>query len=106
MNSTSRVGSSSSISVVSCLACGGMVCSFVAADPRGGRDSSLDVAVHEVDLLKPAQTLADVLRPYLPHSLDGLELGVGPSQQLIEATELAHDLVDHELRQPRDAPED
>src|ERR1700719_1430428 len=87
------------------MTCGGMVSSFVSADRRAARDSSLDVAVHEVDLLQPAQALAYVLRPDLAHSLDRLERRVGRGQQFIETAELGHDLVDHELGQARNAPE-
>jgi hypothetical protein len=36
--------------------------------------SGLQIAVHEVDLLQTAKALADVLRPLVPHSLDGFEL--------------------------------
>src|ERR1700728_319360 len=121
MYSTSRGTSSSSISSTSAVACGGMMSSFVAADRRTARvsllgqvsvaslsgfASSLQVAVHEVDLLQPAQALADVLRPDLPHALDRLELGVGRSQQLVQATELTHDPRDRQPRQPRNPPED
>src|SRR5579864_1656863 len=67
--------------------------------------SSLQVAVHEVYLLQPAQTLADVLRPYLSHSLDRLELCITGGQQLIQSPELLDDLAHHELRQARNAPE-
>jgi hypothetical protein len=42
--------------------------------PVGWPVSSLQVAVHEVELLQPAQALADVLRPDLPHALNRLEL--------------------------------
>ena len=66
-----------------------MVSSFVAAACRAARDSSLQVAVHEVDLLQPAQALADFLRPDLPNSLDRLQLGVGRGQELVQAAELA-----------------
>ena len=68
--------------------------------------SGLQVAVHEVDLLQPAKALADVLRADLPDALDRLQLGVGGGEHLVEPAELAHDLRDDELRQPRDAAED
>ena len=106
MYSTSRVTSSSSVSVASSVACAGMVSSFVAAGRWAALDSSLQVAIHEVELLQPAQALADVLRADLAHALDRLELGVGGGEQLVEAAELADDLRDDQLRQPRDAPED
>src|SRR5271155_67254 len=116
MYSTSRVTSSSSIIDTSAVACGGMVSSFVAAARRTARVSrlgqasvksalsSLQVAIHEVDLLQPAQALADVLRPDLPHALDRLQIGVAGGQQLIQPAELAHDPSDCQSRQPRDAP--
>src|SRR5271165_5873317 len=103
MNSTSRVGPSSSISVVSCIESGGMVSSFVSADRWAAHDSSLYVAIHQVDLLQPSQALADVLGPDLPHSLDRLERGVRGGQQLFQAAELAHYLGDDELGQSGDA---
>src|SRR5271155_5336929 len=116
MYSTSRVTSSSSISSISAVACGGMVSSLVAADRRTARVSrlgqicvrsvsSLQVAIHEVDLLQSAQALADVLRPDLPHALARLQFGVAGAQQLIQAAELAHDPSDRQSRQPRDAPQ-
>src|ERR671934_2362437 len=65
----------------------------------------LQIAVHEVDLLQPAQALADVLGADLTHAFDGLELGVCGREHLVEAAELLHDLLDHELGEPRDAAE-
>src|SRR5947199_334543 len=83
-----------------------MVFSFCFGQPlwRPVR-SSLQVAIHEVDLLQPAQALADVLGPDLSYPLDCLELGVRGGQQLVEASELADDLGDDDLRQPRYAPQ-
>src|ERR671938_1118673 len=77
-----------------------------AAGRGGGSKSCLQVAVDQVDLLQAAQALADVLRADLADALDGLELGVGRGEHLVQAAELVHDLLDDELRQPRDAPED
>src|SRR5919112_4187219 len=82
--------------------------------PRGGprgvglgwKSSGLQVAIDQVDLLQAAQALADVLRSDLADALDRLELGVGGGEHLVEAAELAHDLLNHELRQPRDAAQD
>src|SRR5882757_5691736 len=82
-----------------------MVFSFVPAAQTDGPYSSLQVAVHEVDLLQPAQALADVLRPDLADTLDRLQVGVGRGQQLVETAELANDLRHDHLRQPRDAAE-
>src|SRR5919112_1560503 len=86
----------------------GMVSSFIGfgpgAGPPGG--SCLQVAVHEVDLLQPAKTLADVLRTDLPHAVDGLELGVRGGEDLVQATELSGDVLHHELREARDPAED
>src|ERR1700761_3745919 len=74
--------------------------------PAGGRPlSSLQVPVHEVELLQPAQALADVLRPDLAHALDPLQLGVARGEQLVEAAELGDDLRYDELRESRDAPQ-
>src|SRR6266511_5604939 len=72
----------------------------------GGGSLRLQVTVHEVDLLKPAQALADVLGADLAHAVDGLELGVCCREHLVEAAELLHDLLDHEPGEPRDAAED
>src|SRR5919109_4850041 len=80
--------------------------------PRGGGvgveviSSRLQVAVDEIDLLQAAKALADVLRPDLADALDGLELGVRGREHLVEAAELVNDLLDDELRQPRDAAQD
>src|SRR6478752_5350458 len=77
--------------------------SFVPAAQTDGPYSSLQVPVHEVDLLQPAQALADVLRPDLADSLDRLQVGVGRGEQLIESAELADDLRHDHLGQARDA---
>src|SRR3954447_2607835 len=71
-----------------------------------GGVSCLQVAVHEVDLLQPAQALADVLGADLTHAFDGLELGIGGRQHLVQPAELLDDLLDDELGKPRDAAED
>src|SRR4051795_13012790 len=72
----------------------------------GSKSSRLQVAVDQVDLLQAAQALADVLRADLAHALDGLELGVGRGEHLVEAAELVDDLLDHQLGQARDPPQD
>src|SRR6185312_14629160 len=106
MCSTTRVTSSSSVRIASSVACAGMVSSLVPAGPGGpALVSSLQVAVHEVELLQPAQALADVLGADLAHALDRLELRVGRRQQLVEAAELGDDLGDDELRKPWDPAE-
>src|SRR4051794_32465531 len=88
---------------------------LLASSPRGGaagrgggskKSSGLQVAVDQVDLLQAAQALADVLRADLADAVDGLELGVRGREHLVEAAELVHDLLDDQLRQARDAPED
>src|SRR6188472_1937997 len=66
----------------------------------------LEIAVDEVDLLQPAQALADVLGADLPHALDGLELAVRGREHLVESSEFLDDVLDDELRQPRDPAED
>src|SRR5687768_10243425 len=101
MHSASRVISRSSI----CSAVSGMVSSFIRVRPRAG-SSCLQVAVHEVDLLKPAKALADVLRPYLSHALDRLQLGVGRGEDLVQPAELADDVLHHQLGKPGDAAQD
>src|SRR4051812_20314529 len=86
-----------------------MVSSSVRVRPRAGPPAlalGLQVTVHEIDLLKPAKALADVLRTDLPHALDGLELGVRRGEDLVQPAELAHDVLHHEAREPRDAAED
>src|SRR3712207_4165926 len=107
---TSRSSTSFSASAAS-----GMVILLGSSPARGaaGRGgcvevcgSCLQVAIHEVDLLQAAETLADVLGADLADALDGLQLGVGGGQHLVQAAELVDDLLDDELRQPRDAPED
>src|SRR5947209_15347504 len=50
--------------------------------------SRLQVPVHQVDFLLAAKPLADVLRPDLADSVDGLQLAVGGGQQLLEPSEL------------------
>src|SRR3954469_1949832 len=66
----------------------------------------LQITVHEVDLLKPAKALADVLRTNLSHALDGLELRVRRGEDLVEPAELADDVLHHQAREPWDAAED
>src|SRR6188472_3416853 len=107
MHSASRVMSrSSSWSVVE----SGMVSSFIGVRPGAGRPtvsgSCLQVAIDEIDLLQPAKALSDVLRADLPHALDRLQLGVGGGKDLVEPAELAHDVLDDQLREPGDAAQD
>jgi hypothetical protein len=54
--------------------------SLFVAGQGDGVYSGLQVAVHEVDLLQTAKALADVLRTYLPYSLNRFELGVRGGQ--------------------------
>src|SRR3712207_4082373 len=108
MHSASRVISRSSIWSI---AVSGMVASFnrgasACRTSVGFAFSGLQVTVHEVDLLQPAKALADVLRADLSHALDRLELRVGGGEDLVQPAELADDVLDHQLRQARDAPED
>src|ERR671922_330401 len=86
----------------------GMVSSFVGAGPesRTAGGLRLQIAVHEVDLLQPAKALADVLRADLSYAVHRFELGIGRGKDLVQPVELAHDVLDHQLRQPRDAAED
>src|SRR4051812_19616862 len=66
----------------------------------------LQVAIDEVDLLQPAQALADLLGPDPPHTLHGFELGIRGGEHLVEPAERLHDVGHDELRQARDAPQD
>ena len=86
----------------------GIVTSSFATGATSSRCAGLglQIAVHEVDLLQAAKALADVLRPDLADSVDGLQLAVSGGEELVEAPELPHDLVHEQLRQTRDAPED
>src|SRR3954449_660240 len=82
-----------------------------AAPPRawsgkGLAASRLQIPVDEVDLLEAPQPLPDVLGADLPHAFHRLQLFVGRRQHLVEPPELLDDLLDDELREPRDAPED
>src|SRR3954467_987585 len=71
-----------------------------------GSASRLQVPVDQVDLLEPAETLADVLRADLPHALHRLEFGVGGGEYLVQPAELADDVLHHEPGQAWDAAED
>src|SRR5215218_4776977 len=86
----------------------GMVSSFIGVGPGYGPPggSSLQVTVHEVDLLQPAKSLADVLRADLSHAVHRFQLGVGRGKDLVQSAELADDVLYHQLRQPGDAAED
>src|SRR3954467_9020082 len=66
----------------------------------------LQVAIDEVDLLQPAQALADLFCSDLAHALDAFQLRVGRRQQLVQPTELFHDVRDDQLGQSWDSPED
>src|SRR5215213_8212846 len=102
MHSISRLMSRSSIWSVSVAM---MSSSFGSSACRTTKRLSLglQVTVHEIDLLQPAKALADVLRTDLPHTLDGLELRVRRGEDLVEPTELAHDVLHDEAWQARDA---
>src|SRR4051795_4244931 len=105
MFSTTRSTSRSSRS--SCSVVSVMVRSSLGATARRSQSVlCLQVAVHEIDLLKPAKALADVLRPDLAYTLDRLQFGVGRGEHLVQSAEVAHDVRDHDAREPRDAPED
>ena len=66
----------------------------------------LQVSINEIDLLLSAKALADVLRPDLADSVDGLQLAVCGGEQLLESPELVDDPLHYELGQPWYAPED
>src|SRR3954471_11590541 len=105
MHSISRLMSRSSIWSVSVAM---MSSSFGSSACRTTKRLSLglQVTVHEIDLLKPAKALADVLRTNLAHALDGLELRVRGGEDLVEPAELAHDVLHDEAWQARNATED
>src|SRR5436309_10381426 len=105
MFSISRTTSRSSRSSVSVVSV--MVRSSLGATARRSQCVlCLQVAVHEIDLLKSAKALADVLRPDLAYALDRLQFGVGRGEHLVQSAEVPNDVRDEEARQPRDAPED
>src|ERR1044071_3615143 len=107
MHSASRVMSRSSIASWSVVAVSvGMVSSFNQGVRMPDDMSCLQIAVHEVDLLEPAKTLADVLRTDFSDALHRLQLGVGRRQDLVEPAEFADDVLHHELGQPGYPPQD
>ena len=65
----------------------------------------LQVAINEVDLLLTAKALADVLRPDLADSVDGLQLAVCGGEQLLKSSELFNDPLHDKLGQPWYAPQ-
>src|SRR6187397_1776981 len=105
MHSASRVISMSSMSCSVAVSVG-MVSSFIRFVRLPDETSCLQVAVHEVDLLETAKSLADVLRPDLAYALHRLQLWVGRCEDLVQPAYLAHDVLHHQLRQPRNAAED
>src|SRR6266498_2613217 len=68
-------------------------------------DLGLQVAVHEIDLLKPPQALANLLRADLADALDALELTAGRGEHHVEGTELPDHVVDDGLGQAGDPAE-
>src|SRR5581483_12238531 len=68
--------------------------------------SRLQVPIHQVDLLLAAKALADVLRPDLADSVDGLQLAIGGGQQFLEPAELAHDPLHHQFGEPGNPSQD
>src|SRR5688500_14294382 len=80
-----------------------MSISFLRAAASGG--GRLWVTVDKVDLLKPAQALADVAGPALPDALDRGELGIGGGEDRIEVPEAVDDALRHQAGQPRNALE-
>src|SRR5881227_290922 len=106
MFSTSLTTSRASRSSVSSLISVMIRSSLGATARRSQCVLCLQVAVHEIDLLKSAKALADVLRPDLAYTLDRLQFGVGRGEHLVQSAEVPNDVRDDEARQPRDAPED
>src|SRR5215208_69371 len=105
MHSISRLISRSSSCSVSVVMVSSSVGSVRVTGPPA-LSLGLQVTVHEVDLLQPAKALADVLRADLSHSLDGLQLRVRRGKDLVEAAELADDVLHHKARKPRNAAQD
>src|SRR3954447_20671379 len=66
----------------------------------------LEVAVDEVDLLEAPEALPDLLGADLSDALDRLELAAGRGQHHVEGAEFADHVLDHDLRQARDPPQD
>src|ERR1044071_726174 len=59
--------------------------------------SAVQVTVGQVDLLEPAQALADVLGPCGADTVDGGEFVVGGPQDLLQPAQLVDDLLDDKL---------
>src|SRR6185437_14999200 len=74
--------------------------------PETIRLLQVQVAVHEVLLLEPAQALADLAGAHSSDALDLFELGLGGPHERLEAVEVLDDVRDHDLRQTRDLRED
>src|SRR3954452_19110542 len=102
-------GSGTSRSSRSCssITSGIGVSSLVATGCAPGRGCvlRLQVAIDEVDLLQPAQALADLFCPDVPAPLDGLQFVVRRGKHLVQTAERAHDVCHYELRQSRDPAE-
>src|SRR5262245_13119434 len=98
--SRSATGASSTTSSIA----SGIGSSFRRDGPAG--PSALQVAVDWVDLLKPAQALADVLRSPGPDALDGFEVIVARGEHLLQATELLDDPLHNQLGEARNSSQD
>src|SRR4051812_14633372 len=83
-----------------------VVCGMMGLLLVGFRDLGLEVAVDEIDLLKPAQALANLLRANLADTLDVLELTAGRGEHHVERAELAHDVLDDGLGKAGNPAED
>jgi hypothetical protein len=57
-------------------------------------------------LLQPAQALADLARANRAYSVDRLEVALRGADDALEPAELAHDALDHVLRESWDVCED
>jgi hypothetical protein len=66
----------------------------------------LQVPIDQVDFLLSAKALADVLRPDLADTVDGLQLAIRRGEQLLESPKFGNDPLDNELGQPWYAAQD
>ena len=66
----------------------------------------MQVPVNQVDFLLAAKALADVLRPDLADTVDGLQLAIRCGEQILEAAELGDDPLNDQPGQAWYAPKD
>src|SRR5436305_7400575 len=79
--------------------------------PAGSADPSLSllelqIPVDEVVLLQAAEPFADLARAHRPDARDRLEVALRRPDDRLEVDEVADDLLDHVVGQPRDVRQD